>query len=266
MKQKLEGIKTGSFAYIDNDDVSHAEVEGYVLLSHVRKELAKKADRLLAGYTEEEKKSVAANINVYSKTETDTKYAGIARLFQDYIDYLVAQGKKAADAQKMLRDKLDVLSKADVSGTYLRRDGKLSDLSLPDTAARKQVCNALGAAYAPEYQTKIADTGWMQMANSGNGTDTSRLFVRQIGNIVSIQGVINTARRDGSNMGGTVAVLPNGISAPRYGLRTTLCDWNDDAKYNRGTTFILSGGSRNIRIFESGWYNVNTDMNFTYMV
>ena len=80
-----------------------------MLLSHVRKELAKKADRLLAGYTEEEKKSVAANINVYSKTETDTKYAGIARLFQDYIDYLVAQGKKAADAQKMLRDKLSAV-------------------------------------------------------------------------------------------------------------------------------------------------------------
>lgn len=106
----------------------------------------------------------------------------------------------------------------------------------------------------------------MRMANSGNSTDTSRLFVRQIGNIVSIQGIINTARRDGSNMGGTVAVLPNGISAPRYGVRTTLCDWNDDAKYNRGTSFVLSGGSRNIRIFESGWYNVDTDMNFTYMV
>lgn len=266
MKQKLEGIKTGSFAYVDNDDVSHAEVEGYVLLSHIRKELAKKADRMLAGYTEEEKKSVAANINVYSQSQTDTKYAAIASLFQDYINYLVGQGKKVADAQKMLRDKLDVLSKADVSGTYLRKDGKLSDLSLPDTAARKQVCNALGAAYAPEYQTKIADTGWMRMANSGNGTDTSRLFVRQIGNIVSIQGVINTARRDGDHWGGTVAVLPNGISAPRYGVRTTLCDWNDDAKYNRGTTFILSGGSRNIRIFESGWYNVDTDMNFTYMV
>lgn len=266
MKQKLEGIKTGSFAYVDNDDVSHAEVEGYVLLSHVRKELAKKADRMLAGYTEEEKKSVAANINVYSQSQTDTKYAAIASLFQDYINYLVAQGKKAADAQKMLRDKLDVLSKTDVSGTYLRKDSRLSDLSLPDTAAKKQVCNALGAAYAPEYQTKIADTGWMRMANSGNGTDTSRLFVRQIGNIVSIQGVINTARRDGDHWGGTVAVLPNGISAPRYGVRTTLCDWNDDAKYNRGTTFILSGGSRNIRIFESGWYNVDTDMNFTYMV
>lgn len=266
MKQKLEGIKTGYFAYVDNDDVSHAEVEGYVLLSHVRKELAKKAGRLLDGYTDEEKASIATNINVYSRIETDTKYAGIAMLFQDYINYLVGQGKKVADAQKILRDKLDVLSKADVSGTYLRKDSKLSDLSLPNTDAKKQVCGALGAAYAPEYQPKIVDTGWLRMANSGNGTDTSRLFVRQIGNIVCIQGIINTARRDGSNMGGTVAVLPNGISAPRYGVRTTLCDWNDDAKYNRGTSFVLSGGSRNIRIFESGWYNVDTDMNFTYMV
>lgn len=266
MKQKLEGIKTGSFAYVDNDDVSHAEVEGYVLLSHVRKELAKKAGRLLDGYTDEEKASIATNINVYSRIETDTKYAGIAMLFQDYINYLVAQGKKVADAQKILRDKLDVLSKSDVSGTYLRKDGKLSDLSLPNTDAKKQVCRALGAAYAPDYQTKIADTGWLRMVNSGSGTDTSRLFVRQIGNIVSIQGVINTARRDGSNMGGTVAVLPNGISAPRYGIRTTLTDWNDDHKYNRGTTFILSGGSRNIRIYESGWYNVDTEMSFTYMI
>lgn len=266
MKRKLEGIETGSFAYVDNDDVSHAEVEGYVLLSHVRKELAKKAGRLLDGYTDEEKASIAANINVYSRIETDTKYAGIAMLFQDYINYLVAQGKKVADAQKILRDKLDVLSKADVSGTYLRKDSKLSDLSLPNTDAKKQVCRTLGAAYAQDYQTKIADTGWLRMANSGNGTDTSRLFVRQIGNIVSIQGVINTARRDGDHWGGTVAVLPNQISPPRYGVRTTLCDWNDDAKYNRGTSFVLSGGSRNIRIFESGWYNVDTDMNFTYMV
>lgn len=266
MKQKLEGIKTGSFAYVDNDDVSHAEVEGYVLLSHVRKELAKKAGRLLEGYTDGEKASIAANINVYSKAETDTKYAGVALLFQDYINYLVAQGKKVADAQKILRDKLDVLSKADVSGTYLRKDSKLSDLSLPNADAKKQVCRTLGAAYAQDYQTKIADTGWLRMANSGNGTDTSRLFVRQIGNIVSIQGVINTARRDGDHWGGTVAVLPNQISPPRYGVRTTLCDWNDDAKYNRGTSFVLSGGSRNIRIFESGWYNVDTDMNFTYMV
>lgn len=266
MKQKLEGIKTGSFAYIDIDNVSHAEVEGYVLVSQVRKELAKKADRLLTGYTGDEKKSVAANIDVYSKVEADAKFSSVASLFHDYITYLVAQGKSSADAQKTLRDKLDVLSKTDVSGTYLRKDDRLSDLSLPNADAKKQACATLGAAYAAEYQTKIPDSGWLQMSNSGNGTDTSRLFVRQIGNVVCIQGIINTARRDGSNEGGTVAVLPNGISAPRYGLRTTLCDWNDDTKYNRGASFVLRGGTRNIVLYESGWYNVDTEMNFTYMV
>ncbi|GAA6466075.1 hypothetical protein K220099C10_19210 [Bacteroides thetaiotaomicron] len=266
MKQKLETIKGGSFAYVDDEGTSHAEVEGFVMTSQVKKELAKKAERLLTGYNDSEKNSIASNINVYSKTEADKKYASVNSLFQDYITLLVSQGKSSSDAQKVLRDKLNVLSKEDVTGHYLKKDGKLSDLSLPNADAKKSACQNIGAAYAPEYQTKIADTGWKQMANSGSGTDTRRLFVRQIGNIVCIQGVINTARRDGSNMGGTVAILPNGISTPPYGMRTTLCDWNDDAKYNRGTSFILRGGTRNIVIYESGWYNVDTDMNFTYMV
>lgn len=266
MKQKLENIKGGSFIYIDDEGTSHAEVEGFVMTSQVKKELAKKAERLLTGYNDSEKKSIASNIDVYSKTEADKKYASVSSLFQDYITLLVSQGKSSSDAQKILRDKLNVLSKEDVTGSYLRKDSKLSDLSLPNADAKKNACQNIGAAYAPEYQTKIVDTGWKQMANSGSGTDTRRLFVRQIGNIVCIQGVINTARRDGSNMGGTVAILPNGISTPPYGIRTTLCDWNDDAKYNRGTSFILRGGTRNIVIYESGWYNVDTEMNFTYMV
>ena len=70
MRQKLEDIKTGSFAYVDKDDMSHAEVEGYVLLSHVRKELAKKAGRLLEGYTEEEQRCIAVSythLDVYKR-------------------------------------------------------------------------------------------------------------------------------------------------------------------------------------------------------
>lgn len=266
MRQKLDHIKGGNFAYIDGEGVSHAEVDGFVTTSQVKKELSQKAERLMTGYNDSEKSNIAANINVYTQTETDQKYASVNSLFQDYITLLVSQGKSSSDAQKILRDKLNVLSKEDVTGNYLRKDGKLSDLSLPNAEAKKSVCQKIGAAYAEEYQPKVPDTGWKQMANSGSGTDTRRLFVRQIGNIVCIQGVVNTAKRDGSNMGGTVAVLPNGISTPPYGLRTTLCDWNDDHKYNRGTSFILRGGSRNIVIYESGWYNVDTEMNFTYMV
>lgn len=266
MKQKLENIKGGNFAYIDTEGISHAQVEGFVTTSHVLKELNKKANLLLDGYNEGQKNTIAANINVYSKTVADGKFAAVESLFQDYITYLVKQGKNTSEAQKTLRDKLDVLSKSDVTSTYLRKDGKLSDLSLPNVDAKKQACRTLGAAYAEEYEPKVMDTGWLQMSNSGSATDTRNLFIRQIGNVVCIQGTINTARRDGSNMGGVVAVIPNKIPAPKYGLRTSLCDYNDDHKYNRGSSFVIPGNSRNILIYESGWYNVTTNINFTYMI
>ncbi|RHH14331.1 hypothetical protein DW228_05910 [Bacteroides fragilis] len=266
MKRKLESIKGGSFAFTDDSGTSHAEVEGFVTTSQVKKELGKKAERLLSGYSDSEKGSIASNINVYNKGESDKKYTAVASLFQDYITYLVSQGKSTTEAQKALRDKLDVLSKTDITNTYLRKDGKLSDLSLSDNASKKSVCQKIGAAYAEEYQTKITDTGWLQMNNSGSGTDSRRLFVRQIGNIVSIQGILNTARRDGDHWGGTVAIIPNQVSPPRYAVRTTLCNWNDDTKYNRGVTFVISGNSRNIIIYESGFYNVDTEVNFSYMI
>lgn len=266
MKQKLENIKGGNFAYIDTEGTSHAQVEGFVTTSQVLKELNKKANLLLDGYNEGQKNTIAANINVYSKTVADGKFAAVESLFQDYITYLVKQGKNTSEAQKTLRDKLDVLSKSDVTSTYLRKDGKLSDLSLPNVDAKKQACRTLGAAYAEEYEPKVTDTGWLQMSNSGSATDTRNLFIRQIGNVVCIQGTINTARRDGSNMGGVVAVIPNKIPAPKYGLRTSLCDYNDDHKYNRGSSFVIPGNSRNILIYESGWYNVTTNINFTYMI
>lgn len=266
MKQKLEGIKTGSFAYIDNNGVSQAQAEGYVLISNIVKELKKYAPRLLDGYNSSEKDSVAANIGVYTKTAADGKFASVEQLFQDYITYLVKSGKTTAQAQQTLRDKLDVHSKKEITDTYLRKDGKLSDLSLPDADAKKLACRTLGAAYANDYQTKLPDTGWLQMNNSGSATDTRQLFIRQIGNMVSIQGIINTSKRDGSNMGGVVAVIPNQIQPPKYGLRCALCDFDDDHKYNRGSSFIIRANSRSIQLYESGWYNVSTEINFTYFV
>lgn len=266
MKQKLEGIKTGSFAYTDNNGISQAQVEGYVLVSNLVKELKKYAPRLLDGYNSSDKDAVAANIGVYTKTAADGKFAVVEQLFQDYITYLVKSGKTTAQAQQTLRDKLDVHSKKEITDTYIRKDGKLSDLSLPNADAKKLACRTLGAAYADDYQTKLLDTGWLQMNNSGSGTDTRQLFIRQIGNIVSIQGIINTAKRDGDNIGGVVAVIPNQIQPPKYGLRCSLCDYNDDHKYNRGSSFIIRANSRNIQLYERGWYNVSTEINFTYFV
>lgn len=266
LKKKLDGIKTGNFTYIDSFGVSQSQVEGYAMISDIVKELKKYAPRLLDGYNSSEKESVATNIGVYTKTAAEDKFAALDQLFQDYITYLVKNGKTTAQAQQMMRDKFDVFSKKEITDTYLRKDGKLSDLALPNADAKKLVCRNLGAAYAEEYQTKLLDTGWLQMSNSGSGTDTRQLFVRQIGNIVSIQGIINTAKRDGGNMGGVIAVIPNQIQPPKYGVRCSHAQFNDDHKYNRGTWFIIQGNSRAVNIYESGMYNVSTEINFTYFV
>lgn len=257
---KLNAIASGSFAGEDTP-----QSEGYVTSTQVAAELRKKADRLLGGLNEDEQQTAAGNLGVHTKKEADNRFGRIAELFQDYITYLVGQGKSSADAQQMLRDKLAAAGSKDLADNYVRRDKKLSDLKLSDDDDRKLLCKTLGAAYAADYQPKLLDTGWLQMSNSGSGTDTSKLFVRQIGSIVCIQGRINTARRDGSNEGGIIAVIPNKVEPPKYGLRTTMAHWNDDHKYNRGSSFTIDAGSRYVRIYERGMYNTEINIHFSYM-
>lgn len=266
LRDKLLAIKTGSFAYSDEEGKSYAQVEGYLTTSQVVKQLKLKADRLMGGYNTSEQDTIAANLNLYTRSAADSRFARVESLLQDYITYLVSQGKTTAQAQQLLREKLNLLSKDETVRDYLRKDARLTDLVLGSTEAQRQVCRTLGAAFAADYQPVLADTGWLQMAGSGSGTDTRGFFVRQIGNIVSIQGYINTARRDGSNWGGIVALIPNTIQPPRYSVRCTAANWNDDHKYNRGSSFVIYGGSRKVQIFESGMYNADVELNFTYFV
>ena len=266
LKKKLEGINQGNFAYVDSLGESFAMTNGYALVSDINKELLKYAPKLLDGYSTADKATIAFNINVYNKSEADGRYARVEQLFQDYITFLVKSGKTSAQAQKELRDKFDVLSSGEVSDTYMRKDSKLTDLALADADAMRVACRHIGAAYKDDYQLKLKDTGWLNLSNKGSGTDTSRLFIRQIGDMVSIQGVINTARRDGSPWGGVVAVIPNQIQPPKYALSCTHNQIDEKRWDNRGVRFEVSAGDRNIRLYESDWHNVNINLNFTYFV
>lgn len=258
---KLNGIASGNFASGDTP-----QSDGYVTSAQVAAELDKKAERLLDGLTDEERQTAAGHLGVHTKQEADSRFGRLAQLFQDYIDYLVGQGRNSFEAQQLLRDKLAAAGSKDLAEHYLRKDRILADLILAGEESRKQVCKTLGAAYAADYQPKLLDTGWIQMSNSGSGTDTRELFVRQIGSIVCIQGRINTARRDGGNWGGVVALIPNAISPPKYGVRLSVADFNDDHKYNRGTSFMIDANSRKLQLYESGMYNNTTNVNFSYMV
>lgn len=259
LKAKLDGIKTGVFAGEEKDGVAQSQVEGYVTTSSVAGQLRKYAPRLMDGYTGNDKTTVAANLGIYTKADADGRFGALSQSFQDFINYLVRQGSSSTEAQQTLRDKLAAAAKSDLD-SYLRKDRKLSDLTLGTENDRRQVCATLGAAFASDYQTKLEDTGWISCGGQNAGT----LWARQIGNVVCVQGTINTARRD-SNTWGTIATIPNAISPPRFGCRQTMADFNDDHKYNRGVSYIIKAGSRNILMHERGAYNVTTELSFSYM-
>lgn len=259
LKAKLDGIKTGVFAGTDSGGISQSQVEGYVMTSSVVKELAKYAPKLLGGYSSSDKATVASNLGIYSKTEADGKFAVLSQGLSDLISYQVRQGKTTNDAKKILRDNIGAAGTTDLEN-YLRKDKKLSDLGLNNENDKKLACQAIGAAYSSEYEKKIVDTGWLTCGGENGGT----LWARQIGNVVCVQGTINTARRS-SNTWGSVATIPNAISPPRFGCRQTMADFNDDHKYNRGCSFVINAGSRTILMHERGAYNVTTNLSFSYM-
>lgn len=259
LKTKLDGIKTGVFAGTIVNGVSQSQTEGYVMTSAVVSELKKYAPKMLDGYSANDKTTIATNLGLYTKSEADGKFGALAQSFQDYINHLVKAGNSSMQAQKTLRDKLAAAGSGDLAN-YVKKDGKLLDLVLADETAKKQACTKLGAAYAGEYQTKIADTGWIACTGENGGT----LWARQIGNVVCVQGVINTAKRS-SNTWGSIATIPNQISPPRFGCRQTIANFNDDHKYNRGCSFVINAGSRTILMHERGTYNVTTNLSFSYM-
>lgn len=258
-KAKLEAIRTGTFAGRDESGGQQNQSEGYVTTSSVVRELSKYAPRLMAGYNTQDKATVAANLELYTRNESDGRFATLGQSLQDYVSYLVRQGKATVEARKALRGVLAAAGVDDLIA-YVRRDQNLADLTFKDDNARRLACQNIGAAYAPEYEKKITDTGWLECGGENAGT----LWARQIGNIVCVQGIINTALRSSNNWG-SIATIPNVISPPRFGCRQTMANFNDDHVYNRGCSFVIKAGSRTILMHESGAYNVTTELSFSYM-
>ena len=258
-KTKLEAIRTGTFAGKNAEGIAQSQIEGYVMTSAVVRELTKYAPKLMDGYNASDKAAVAANLELYTKAEVDGHFPAFGQFLQDYVAYLVRQGKTTAEARKALRGVLAAAGVDDLT-VYARRDQNLADLVLKDDNARRLVCQNIGAAYGPEYEKKITDTGWLPCGGENAGT----LWARQIGSVVCVQGTINTARRS-SNTWGSIATIPNAIGAPRFGCRQTMADFNDDHKYNRGCSFVIRAGERTILMHERGTYNVTTELSFSYM-
>lgn len=152
--------------------------EKYVLRENLTTALSTKAD---------------AN-KVYSKTEADGRFAALTGGFSQFTK---------STTPELLRSQIGAASTTELAD-YAKKSELLSDMAKTagDKAAIRRNIGAIGA---DECQLKLKDTGWKAVGSTG-------LYARQIGDIVSIQGVLLTMHS------GVVFTLPSEIEAPTYNV------------------------------------------------
>lgn len=210
-------------------DIGPAIKENGQLLS-VKYVTATKLNQLL-----EDKANTSA---VYTQTQANNKFAskngGLSQFAGTY-------------TKAQLRQQIEAVSASDVSNSYPAISKLLSDMATTEEK-KSQICKNIGAAREGSYQTKLSDTGWVNI--------TGNLYARQIGNIVCIQGTVRTIHS------GTVFTLPNSIDAPKYDVA-----FSTSTSYNSPWTCKISGGQKKCNmIYCNGACGKTISISMTYMV
>lgn len=194
----------------------------YALLSDVNKALALKAN---------------AN-DVYSVTEANNTFAKKASGLSQFVT--------KTNTQAQLRSQIGALGTSDLSG-YAVKSQCLADMATDETN-KKKIRDNIGAAAVGDFQTKLKDSGWI-MIKSG-------LYVRQIGNVVSVQGQLRTVHS------GTVFSIPNSIDPPAHAVYQS-CSFSN----SRNWTVSIKANSRQCKVlYCNGSCGNTTDFSLTYMV
>lgn len=149
--------------------------------------------------------------------------------------------------KEALRGHIGAVSLSEVTDKVPTLANKLSDMAKTE-ADKRIICTNIGATYGDDYQKKLKDTGWI---NIGGG-----LYIRQIGNIVSIQGKVTIVHS------GTVFRIPNSIDPPTYAVNfsTTV------SSYSTVWRCTIQGGSRDCIVRYCNNHGVTTELSLTYMV
>lgn len=182
--------------------------------------------------------TLAKSADVFSKTDSDDRYSLVSDGFSGYIN--------AGQSQETLRTQIDAVGNSDLNG-YLKKSEYLADVAT-DEDAKKKIRDNIGALGSGDYQTKLKDSGWIALSNTG-------LYIRQIGNVVCVQGTLQTAYL------GTIFTIPNTIDPPTYAVSQSFV--------SDGQTWLASidGGSRACKTtYSSGSGNNKMQFSITYMV
>lgn len=196
--------------------------EKYALTDSVNKALAKKADA----------------DKVYSATDADNTFAKKASGLSQFVT--------TTNTQAVLRSQIGALGTSDLN-SYAAKSQCLADMATNEEN-KKKIRDNIGAAAPGDFQTKLKDTGWVVIKEG--------LYVRQIGNIVSIQGQLKTIHS------GILFNVPNTIDPPAHAVYQSFSFSN-----SRNWTVSIKSNSRQCKVlYCNGSCGDTTDFSITYMV
>lgn len=184
----------------------------------------------------------ANSTDVYTKIESDKRY--IKR--SDSISIFVSGAGGGTVGQASVCNTIGACTVSAFADAVLKSQGfqDIVSYGLPSTgdasystkldARKRALCTAIGAAYASDLGVPPKDTGWIAMTVQNCGI-TTKLYVRQVGHVVSIQGQLHT------HHSGTIFTLPNSIDPPKYEIGYS---------HNRSGHWhcIIEGGSRDCKV------------------
>lgn len=180
----------------------------------------------------------ANSTDVYSTKQADekfgTKHGGLIQFVTSTNDAAVC------------RSHIGAVGSSDLS-SYSKLDNYLADMAKTE-ADKTKIRTNIGAAAAGDFQTKLPDSGWILIKDS--------LYVRQIGNIVCIQGSTKTIHS------GTIFTIPNTIAAPTHAIKHTIGFAND-----RTWVCKIAAGQRACTVvYCNSSCSRTTEFSITYMV
>lgn len=180
----------------------------------------------------------ANSADVYSTKDADEKFA----VKSGGLLQFVSQTTDAAQC----RSHIGAIGKSDLD-SYAKLENCLSDMAA-DEKKKQQIRNNIGAAGIGDFQPKLYDSGWKHIKDS--------LYVRQIGNMVCIQGSVRTVHS------GTIFTIPNTISAPSHAVKYSIAFNN-----NRNWVCKIAAGQRACTVaYCNGSCGSYTEFSITYMI
>jgi hypothetical protein len=184
-------------------------------------------------------KKYAKSDDVYFKTDADKTFAKITGGLSQFVT--------GSTTKSILRSQIDAVSIDDVLKKAPDLSKCLSDMATSD-ALKRQICSNIGASYDGDFQPKMKDSGWVEIK-----TD---LYVRQIGNVVCIQGYVTTIHSD------TVFDIPNLIDPPTYAVAFSTVTSSPTGHWR----CHINANSRSCTVDYCNNHGVKIPFSMTYMV